>query len=44
MEAGEHSVAWNVTDQSGRRVPMGIYFVRLSTAEIDATKKLVVVE
>jgi uncharacterized repeat protein (TIGR01451 family) len=44
LDAGDHSAAWSVTDSSGRRVPMGIYFARLSTAEMHTTKKLVVIE
>jgi len=44
MDAGDHSVGWNLTDQFGKRVPLGIYFARLSTAQTHVTKKLVVVE
>ncbi|MFH1219671.1 MAG: FlgD immunoglobulin-like domain containing protein [Candidatus Eisenbacteria bacterium] len=42
--AGSHSVTWNFMSQSGQKVPVGIYFVRLSTSTENTTKKLVVVE
>ena len=29
LDPGSHSVAWNGLDESGRRVPAGIYLVRL---------------
>jgi flagellar hook assembly protein FlgD len=44
LGAGSYSVDWNVTDGKGQRVPVGIYFVRLSTRTENSTKKIVVVE
>ncbi|HVP58406.1 MAG TPA: FlgD immunoglobulin-like domain containing protein, partial [bacterium] len=41
---GTYSVDWNICDASGQRVPIGIYFVRLTTRTQNATKKIVVVE
>jgi len=38
------SVIWNGTDGQGIRVPAGIYFVRLSTREQTAGRKLVMLE
>jgi uncharacterized repeat protein (TIGR01451 family) len=42
--AGSHTATWNFMTQSGQKVPVGIYFVRLSTGTENTTKKLVVVE
>jgi len=35
MQAGYHSVVWNGTDQSGKKVSSGIYFSNFLTAEED---------
>ncbi len=48
--AGDHVAHWNATDDSGRRVPSGSYFLRLEAhadlgiQEFRATRKLVVVK
>jgi hypothetical protein len=44
MDAGSHLVAWNKVNDSGEKVPAGIYFVRFSTRAQNATKKVVVVD
>ena len=42
--AGSHVVTWNMTTESGLRVPAGIYFARVSGGRETATAKLVIVE
>jgi len=41
--AGSHSVTWNGTDDSGRLLSSGVYFLRLDAAGWSATRKTVVV-
>ncbi len=41
--AGVHSIVWDATDSSGRRVPSGTYYLRVRSDGYDTTKKLVVV-
>jgi hypothetical protein len=41
--AGHHTLIWNTTNDSGRRVPSGTYFLRLEANGERATRKLVVV-
>ncbi len=41
--AGHHTIIWNGSDDSERRVPSGIYFLRLQAGKYAATRKLVVV-
>lgn len=40
-QAGSHAWRWNRRDDSGRRVPAGVYFVRLSAGAQPASRKLV---
>ena len=40
--AGRHSVRWNGTDDSGRKVPAGIYFYRIEAGADVSTKKMIV--
>ncbi len=40
-EAGEHTMAWDGQDASGRASAPGLYFVRLHTASGDRTSRLV---
>jgi hypothetical protein len=42
LHAGHHSVSWDTTDPSGRRVPGGIYLYRLETANAGLTRQMVV--
>jgi len=42
LPAGSHSRTWSGTDEQGRRVASGLYFVRLKTEELSATRKLLV--
>ena len=37
-------VTWNGLDESGRRVPSGVYFYQLVTDELTATKKMVMLK
>jgi len=38
--AGRYEVSWSGTDQTGRRVSTGVYFVRIQSPEISLIKKL----
>jgi len=38
------SATWNGLDESGRRVPSGVYFYQLVTDELTATKKMVMLK
>lgn len=40
MQAGEHSVEWDATDNMGRRVASGIYLYKLHTDKNTKTKKM----
>jgi hypothetical protein len=42
LEAGEHSVSWDLRDSGARRVPSGLYFVRLESRDLRAARKVVV--
>lgn len=44
LGAGPHSVTWNSTDTSGRRVASGVYFYRLSTSEFSQTRKMMLLK
>lgn len=39
--AGEHSVVWNGTDESGNPVASGIYFTRLSSGGVILARKMI---
>jgi hypothetical protein len=43
LAAGTHPVSWNLTDDAGRPVPAGMYFVRAHTASATFTQRLIVV-
>ncbi len=42
MKAGQYSVTWNATDETGRKVANGVYFYRLSAGDFAQSRKLVV--
>lgn len=43
LPPGPHTVAWDLRDREGRRVPTGIYFVRWQTpSEVEAARLVVV--
>jgi aminopeptidase N len=41
MEAGDHAVTWGGTDERGRPVGSGVYFYRLTSGEMQASRKVV---
>jgi flagellar hook capping protein FlgD len=41
--AGNHSLSWEGTDPAGRRMPAGLYVIRMRTGSFEARKKLLVV-
>jgi len=41
-QAGRHTLTWKGTDRAGRKVPAGIYFVKLSGATSAVVKKIVI--
>lgn len=44
MDAGEHNVAWDGRNESGRRVSSGVYFYRMQAGNFFATKKLLLID
>ena len=44
MPAGEHTVQWNATGETGDRVASGVYLYRLSAGEITQSKKMTLVK
>jgi flagellar hook assembly protein FlgD len=40
--AGDHAIAWDGADGLGRKVPAGLYVVRLKTNDVEARRKLLV--
>ena len=38
--AGEHRMSWDGRDSSGRRVPAGVYFIRLEVGGAARTQKV----
>jgi len=43
-KAGLHSIVWDGRDSNGRRLPGGVYFLRLETEDHQETKKLLLLE
>lgn len=44
LDAGDHTVAWDGTDDGGRRVPSGVYLYRLESGGIVTGRKMLLVE
>lgn len=44
LTAGSHTVQWEGSDDSGASVASGVYFVRLGSRGIDATRRIVLVK
>ena len=42
IEAGHHESRWTLVDESGARVPNGLYFARFATAGLNRVARLVV--
>jgi flagellar hook assembly protein FlgD len=43
MEAGEHAIAWNGTDEDGKRVGAGVYFLSVEGPDLDLKRRVVLV-
>ena len=44
VKAGKHYYTWNGTNGSGKAVARGMYFIRVLSADIDETRKVMVVK
>jgi len=44
MEAGSHTVIWNGTDQSGRRVASGVYFYQINAGPLQQAKRMMLLK
>lgn len=44
MSAGEHAVEWKARDARGEKLPMGVYFYKLTAPGISQTRKMIVLE
>ncbi len=42
--AGNHSIAWDCTDQSGRSVSAGVYYMRLEDGTSTKTAKATIIK
>lgn len=42
LAAGHHAHTWSAVDDGGRRLPSGVYFVRLAAGRDQATQKILV--
>ncbi len=43
QSAGDYSVSWNGTDETGRPVPSGVYIYKLLVGEYSETRSLVLI-
>jgi len=44
LPAGEHTVVWNGTDDTGTRVASGVYFYRLVAGEQTMSRKMMLLK
>jgi flagellar hook assembly protein FlgD len=44
MDAGEHTLSWDLTNDHRAAVTSGIYFYRLVAGDFSATRKMVVLK
>jgi hypothetical protein len=44
MEAGNHSIVWNGTDNLGKDVSSGVYFYKMKTGRYTSTKKMILMK
>jgi hypothetical protein len=43
QDSGYRKITWDGTDQNGRKLPSGVYFVRLEAGEYQETKKVLLI-
>jgi len=43
VKAGSHRVRWDASDDWGRPLPSGVYFLRLEAGKTALTRKVVVI-
>jgi len=43
QNSGNHSVVWHGTDDSSRKLPSGVYFLKLKAGDYSATEKLLLI-
>ncbi len=43
LTSGSHSLLWNLEDSSGRIVPSGLYYVRVSSGSFTASTSMIVI-
>jgi len=41
FKPGNHTIAWDGRNDSGRKVSSGVYFYRMKTKEFERTRKMV---
>lgn len=44
LNAGEHTVVWNGTDDTGRSVSSGIYYFKMNAGKYSSTKKMIMMK
>ena len=44
LEAGDHSVTWDGRDDSGARVPSGVYFYKLTAGDFEGLQRMVLLK
>jgi len=44
LSAGSHSVVWNGVDVSGRAIPSGVYFYRITAGDNTATRRMLLLK
>jgi len=44
LPAGEHTVRWDGRDNAGQKVARGVYFCRMSTADVTEMEKMVLID
>jgi flagellar hook assembly protein FlgD len=43
-EAGNHSIVWNGTDNTGRSIGSGIYYYKMQAGSYSSTRKMVLMK
>jgi hypothetical protein len=44
LPAGRHSVLWNGTDESGKKVASGVYFYKMKSGSFSSTRKMILMK